>query len=86
MPRDWLDCDNFKTCNGTIPASDSWVETENRARTKGWHIYHGFSETGKRIDVTLCPVCVGPTRRLSALGSGREPLEGQLNMFEQLDQ
>lgn len=82
----WLNCDNYQRCNGSIPKMDSWLETEARARAKGWHIFHGFSETGKRIDVTVCPACVGPIRRHYALGTGSEPLAGQLDMLEQLDE
>lgn len=33
-----------------------------RARAKGWHLYRGPSMTGKDLEVSLCPDCIGSPR------------------------
>ena len=74
-------CDNFKQCDGYRTGTGNWVKDEQRARVGGWHIFHGFSETGKRLDVYLCPTCVG-TSRSRVLPPGPEYLDGQLSLLE----
>lgn len=77
----WLTCSSGKDSCDVVWASDDWVETETRARVHGWHIFHGYSETGKRLDVYLCPTCVG-TPRSKVLKPAPEYLEGQLDLLE----
>jgi len=77
----WLVCATGKDDCIVVWASEDWLETENRARAHGWHIFHGFSETGKRLDVYLCPKCVG-TPRSKVLGPPTEVLQGQLDLLE----
>lgn len=71
-------CDNFSTCSSWRMDSGDWVTDEERARVRGWHIFHGFSETGKRLDVFLCPACVGTPR--SKLPVTQLQLDGQLEL------
>ena len=82
---DWFFCDNSKECNRAIICSKELRDTEARARALGWHIYHGYSETGKWLDVRLCALCVG-TPRSQALPPAHDELPGQLDLLGDIDE
>lgn len=59
----YLFCDNFKKCQFAIPYADTDHLTEERARARGWHVWHGTTMGGTEKTVVLCPSCVGHHRR-----------------------
>lgn len=59
----YLFCDNFKQCEYAIPFQDTRHNTEERARARGWHVFHGTTFGGLELNVILCPRCVGKHRR-----------------------
>ena len=72
-------CDNYATCNSYLSTRDSVTQTEAHARAKGWHLWRGITEGGKRTEVTLCGRCVESKRR--QLAPAPRPLEGDLQLF-----
>lgn len=71
-----VSCDNYSYCHGYFETWDNQSAPEDQLRAAGWHTFHGLSETGKWLDVYLCPVCTGNIKR------PRPPkiLDGQLGL------
>lgn len=67
-------CDNFSVC-----CSKLVDRTEEQARAKNWHIYHGQDHGGRTHDGVLCPSCVN-NRSRSAPVVPAQP--GQLELFD----
>ena len=67
-------CDNYSVCGGDMPLAVS----EDSARAKGWHIFHGTTIGGAPADGVLCPDCAKSSRtqgrRLGVPPAGMEPL------------
>lgn len=55
-------CDRFDVCRSKI--LDRGPKTEDHARAKGWHIWHGTTMGGREQTVTLCGACVESGRRM----------------------
>lgn len=72
-------CDNYASCNSFLIVRDLVFQTEAHARAKGWHLWRGITEGGKRTEVTLCGRCVDSKRRQLAPAS--PPLEGDVHLF-----
>lgn len=72
-------CDNYATCNGVFFLRDTVLQTEAHARARGWHLWRGITEGGKRTEVTLCGKCVDSKRR--QLAPAPQPLEGDMQLF-----
>ncbi len=51
----------------------------NAARAKGWHLFQGFSLTGKEIDRHVCSDCMGTNR--SSVKSKGQPLDEDVPLF-----
>lgn len=68
-------CDNYSVCNSYLQDGI----TEERARIKGWHIFHGLDHGGRPHDHRLCPRCVDTKRR--ALDPAPPPQPGDQVLF-----
>lgn len=66
-------CDNIGVCG-----SKEVDKTEEQARVKGWHIFHGSDQGGRSHHAVLCPMCVRGKRPPKPDG----PPEGQGDLFE----
>ena len=75
-----LYCDNYALCNQLYMDRGSVGVTNLAASFKGWYLFRGYSYTGKRLDITLCPSCYG---KMPPRFDPRAPLEGQLELFEE---
>jgi hypothetical protein len=67
-------CDNFSVCGHKLAD-----RTEEQARAKNWHIFHGQDHAGRTHDGVLCPACVSVRTRLPL---APKTLPGQLELFE----
>lgn len=68
-------CDNYSVCNSYLVDS-----TEERARARGWHVFHGTDHGGRPHDAILCGRCVDDKRR--ALKPPPPLQQGQQELFE----
>ena len=68
-----LKCDNEAICGS------STLYDEERARVGGWHILHGTTIGGNKIDHYLCPQCAGSRGQRRA---APPVLDGQLDLFD----
>jgi hypothetical protein len=74
-------CDNYSTCNAIYLDRHGDAEqrkVEERARTKGWHIYHGTTIGGAEHNGTLCPRCASSRKPHTQA----ENLSGDVVLFE----
>jgi hypothetical protein len=75
-----LYCDNYSTCNSYQMDQGSPHRTEERARARGWHLFHGTDNGGKPHDAVLCGQCVDDRRRKLNPAPPLQP--GQQQLFE----
>jgi len=73
-----LRCDQYTTCRSLTRDQGEWRKTEARARAAGWHIFHGFDQAGRALDVVLCRRCMRLNRELPP---APPTLDGQLELF-----
>lgn len=59
----YLYCDRYSNCNGFLVLRDEPAQTDNHARAKGWHIWEGETQSGRKTRVCLCSRCVESHRR-----------------------
>lgn len=75
-----LYCDLYSVCNSYTPDQGDDKRTEERARARGWHIFHGLDNGGKPHNAVLCGKCVDVRRRQL---DPAPPLQaGQRELFE----
>lgn len=74
-----LYCDNYQTCNSYVLGLNTIQATENRARARGWHIFHGEDHGGREHHAVLCAHCVDAKRR--ALDPAPPLQRGQQELF-----
>jgi hypothetical protein len=68
-------CDRYAVCNMYLHD-----RTEEQARARGWHIFHGTDQGGKPHHVTLCRSCAEGRRR--DLKPPPPLQDGQRELFE----
>ena len=72
-----LYCSNYAQCNSFYPDQGGNETTEQRARARGWHIFHGVTIGGKAHNEALCEKCATN----SHYRPPAKPLEGQDELF-----
>jgi len=71
-------CDNYSVCNSYLTDGI----TEERARVKGWHIFHGTNIGGTRHDAILCPKCADSRRYALSTPPPLQPGDQELFVIE----
>ena len=64
VPPGNLRCDNWHLCQSELLDQGNVTLTDDRARTRGWHIYPWTAKSTEARHV-LCPACVGRRMRLA---------------------
>lgn len=75
-------CDNFSVCKSTEQDRGAGTLTEQHLRAKGWHIYHGRTNSGQEHHAVLCPRCATNRRRELAPPPGLRPGQEELFLIE----